>query len=380
VPEPVELQLDLKEPNQSRLADKATIKTKKTVDVRTVESADERPWESLTPPEQNRQNWQAVQSRASLYWQALRVLCAYLWHPQQFLSLMGAFISMGALVMTGGYHTGKEVFYLFVIGLLAAKAIHDHWRHESGKEITAILIMVSVLSFAGLASWTEWQRHSERDPVQSEDRPGPTIEAKPRYFHVSIGPVLALGFPEQFFYSYPLGEPKYLAPVWLLLQVEVANLRPTATRIKSYAFDIGNKQEDRWTRIYMVGMADPEGMYLCPYGNTKVCKKLAFHTNSFDLLAAKTEIPSGGSFRGWMFFEWPPRVRGEGVPEFNAYRIHISNTLGERETIILDRPKTETGERLFGDGQILLPYPERVDMSRYKVQTMHEDVDALTTK
>ena len=96
------------------------------------------------------------------YDQAVRAILSYLWHPQQYLFLIGATVGLGALAMTGGFHTGKEILYLIVIFALAARSINEHWGHERKKEITALLISLSILVFSGLLSWTEWQRYSEK--------------------------------------------------------------------------------------------------------------------------------------------------------------------------------------------------------------------------
>jgi len=141
------------------MADRARAELQKTVVVKRVESE--------TSDARRSPTMARFFQRARCYREAFSAIFTYLWHAQQFFVLVATLISLGAVAMTGGFYFAKEILYLVVIGLLAAKGIHSHWRNERKKEVAAILISISVLTFSGLLSWTEWQRHHESTILSS---------------------------------------------------------------------------------------------------------------------------------------------------------------------------------------------------------------------
>ncbi|HEY8205140.1 MAG TPA: hypothetical protein VIF81_10470 [Pyrinomonadaceae bacterium] len=93
---------------------------------------------------------------------ALREVFGYLWQWLQLSVLVGAIIGLGAIAMTEGYYTPKEILYLVCVGLLVAKAIHDLRQRELRKQIAIILIASGALICGGLVGWTESKRYHDK--------------------------------------------------------------------------------------------------------------------------------------------------------------------------------------------------------------------------
>ena len=138
-------------------------------------------------------------------------------------------------------------------------------------------------------------------------------------------------------HSYSLtGSPseRAVAPIGLALNLEVINNRPTATKVRSYFAELETGVNE-WTRLGRLPMAEPRGIYLAE-GRPGRYVNLDFRPGYFDAVAREKTLPPGGSLAGWVFFEWPPELRGDR--RLRNFRVRVENSQGETEEAVFNLP------------------------------------------
>jgi hypothetical protein len=107
------------------------------------------PPESPEPP-----TMPALFAKVDEYKNAFIVFWGSLWSWAAVGALIGLTGQFSYGAMSEGRYILALVLYLLAIGLVAARAAHQFRKHPLHKQITQIIVVVSLLIFAGFAYWT----------------------------------------------------------------------------------------------------------------------------------------------------------------------------------------------------------------------------------
>ena len=186
----------------------------------------------------------------------------------------------------------------------------------------------------------------------------PSMKAVP--FKIRHHTSMIFGYPGPLVYVYDSKIGKRIAPVGLAISFEIINNRPTSAKVHDYVLDV--KVNDKWTRLPNLGALNPTDFF---WAGDKPgdAYRLDMSDYGFDFQARQRQLVPGEGVKGWMFFEWPARLRAS-LPHFTHIRIQVENGHGERQTEIIDTGRTpdEGSSPLAGDAWRVLPQERRADL------------------
>lgn len=189
----------------------------------------------------------------------------------------------------------------------------------------------------------------------------PAVKAAP--FRVRFHTALRFGYPGPLIYVYDSKFGKRIAPVGYAVVLEIINNRPTIAKVHDYLLDIDVNND--WRPLPNLQALNPRDFYWVVNSDLRSCGRLDFTETGFDFQARRTNLQPGESIKGWMFFEWPPELRGTDPTPIRNFRIRIENAHGElqTETINTDRPQDPGSSALGGGSWRVLPREQNADLS-----------------
>ena len=201
-------------------------------------------------------------------------------------------------------------------------------------------------------------------------------------FKCNVLVAMKFSYPGPVFIVYPSGLGNTMSFPNMALYVEVVNNKPTATRISDYecrmllSYDEGGITEaiktstgglkykykptgkaiEKWQILRSMGFLG-NNVYYVINDNLKKSRRLNFTENSFDRLASNTQLISGQSIKGWIFFEFESSELTFQLPKIKEIELTIHNSAGESEIcrIIHDETKPQDNAKNVisaGDWQV----------------------------
>ncbi len=191
----------------------------------------------------------------------------------------------------------------------------------------------------------------------------------PNIFEANVSVTMRLKWPGPLLYVYPSAFGETISPVSIAMFVEVTNLKPIISKVRSYKFRAfmeydeggtlkigvtpnnkykityipGGKLVRKWRDLYSMGFL--QNIYYAGDDWSK-SKKIDFSKNGFDNLAQNKQLRPGESIIGWIFFEIEQDLRGQ-LPKIIKIEMTFENSAGEKQKFIeenkgIDKSKIAT--------------------------------------
>ncbi len=187
------------------------------------------------------------------------------------------------------------------------------------------------------------QNTSEQNKSKSEQE---NSTKEPKFFSARLGGIILLtkssaapNVTSSMLYLYQSVLGKTLAPVNLVMFVQVTNLKPILTQISRYKsrvlieYSVKGKAVEEWRQLYSLELLNNEVFYI-QNDNWKNCTRFDFSNESFDLNARQNQLQPGQTVSGYMLYEIDPEIIADKA-NLKEIELTIEDVVGDTQTFNL---------------------------------------------